>query len=430
VYYQEKEYHFYFGQNLNILNDPGQATIQPATAKESGTTITALPKWIVSGAPYDTNTYIYDAAGNIYKRTSGGVYSLLRAVSNSVGQGMEVYNDYLYYTQNTQIGRYGPLSSSPTFTDAWQTGLTDTSAQGFGPPQTKIRALASLDEYLVIGTVTNTNYQNGNIGYMFFWDGVSAQFNYNTPMDGGIGALLNNKNRLLSLAGQAGYLFIDSQPAKKLAKISKIKAKHYSEVYPGAVTNFQELACIGISANTDSPDVVQGVYQWGSRSDAYPEGLNMAYTLSTGHTASIKIGALCGIGNTLLIGWQDGANFGIDAVSRTGNFYPLATLEGTLVDDKQPAQEKKALTAFVTHLPLATGEGIRIGYKIDRAANYTMSSMNTTVGSIVTKLPIPTSSNRFHNIQIMAELTSPGTTAPTVDYVGLTYDALNDESNY
>lgn len=462
AYYQEKEYHFFFGQNANILGDPGQVTIQPAAVKESGSTITALPKWIVSGNPFDTNTYIYDAAGNIYKRTSAGAYSLLRAVSNSVGQGLGVYNDYLYYVQNTQVGRYGPLSGSPTFTDAWQTGLTDTSALGFAPvkegstglsighgnnlafwdgtvwtlaklvlpPQCKIRSLEEIDEYVVMGVVTNTSYQSGNQGYLFFWDGVSQQFNYNTPMDGGVGALLNNKNRLLTSAGQAGYLFVDSQPAKKLGKVTKLKAKSYAEVYPGAVTNYQELACLGLAANTDSTDLVQGVYQWGARSDAYPEGFNMAYTLSTGHTTSISIGALCGIGNVLLVGWQDGASFGIDKIDRTGSPYATATIESTIIDDKHPAWEKQALTINVTHLPLKANETIQLGYKIDRATSYTLSTANSTVGSVVTKLSFTAIATRFHEFQFEAILGATGSTAPYVTSMGLTYNALNEEGNY
>src|SRR5260370_3416723 len=119
---------FFFAQNLDIYTDPNAISLNPKTIKEAGSTFTALPKWIVSGTPFDTNTYFYDNGGNIIKRTSGAVYSNIRAVASSLGQGLELHSDgagqdYLYYTQNSQIGRYGPLDGSPAFTDNWQTGL-------------------------------------------------------------------------------------------------------------------------------------------------------------------------------------------------------------------------------------------------------------------------------------------------------------------
>lgn len=455
------EFRFGAAKNLNVLNDPGQATLQPAAVKESGSTITALPKWIVPGDPWDTNTYIYDASGNIYKRTSGAVYSSLRAVASSVGQGMDVYNDYLYYTQNTQIGRYGPLSSAPGFTDNWQTSLNDSSGLGFAPvkafpqglavghgnkvalwdgtvwtvdklvlpPEVKIRAFAQMDEYLVIGTTTNNTFQSSHTGYLFFWDGISSQFNYYTKVDGGVGALLNNKNRLMTAAGQAGYIYLDSQPMKKLTRIPKLKGSKYVEIYPGAVTNYQELACFGVAANTDSTDVVEGVYQWGARADQYQEGLNMSNTISTGNITSIKIGALCGSGNNLLIGWQDGSNYGVDLVSRTANPYATGSLETTIIDDGRPDQEKLPRTLVATHFPLAAGESITLGQKVNRASSYTMDSANTTVGSVETTLPL-TGVTRFQEAQAIVQLATSGSTSPTLTSIRYDYDDLSEERPY
>ena len=51
---------------------------------------------------------------------------LLRTVTNSNGQGLEVFNDYIYYTQNNQLGRYGPLSGVAVFDDNFLTGLEET----------------------------------------------------------------------------------------------------------------------------------------------------------------------------------------------------------------------------------------------------------------------------------------------------------------
>src|SRR3989304_558278 len=157
---------FFFAKNLNIFSEPTNLTLMPEAVKESSTTVVDLVKWIVPGTPHDTNTYAIGDTGKFYKRTSAGSWSELQTTSNCrrdfeyskhshsavpflalrslkwfvipttsncVGQGMELQNDYVYYTQNTQIGRYGPLSGTPAFTDAWQTGLNDTSTSKFAP---------------------------------------------------------------------------------------------------------------------------------------------------------------------------------------------------------------------------------------------------------------------------------------------------------
>ncbi|MDI6808159.1 MAG: hypothetical protein QME66_04140, partial [Candidatus Eisenbacteria bacterium] len=61
-----------FLEKLNIFGDPGQVTIQPTTAKVSGTVVVDLVKWMVMGTPHDTNLWAYGDGGRIYKATTGG----------------------------------------------------------------------------------------------------------------------------------------------------------------------------------------------------------------------------------------------------------------------------------------------------------------------------------------------------------------------
>lgn len=108
-----------FGRSVDTRTDPNNLTILPRTIKESGTVITDLPKW---GETYPTtlDTYIYGDTGNIYKRTSSRSTTFLRMVANSHGNGMSYFgeDDFLYYTGDKVIGRYGPLSSTnPQFVD-------------------------------------------------------------------------------------------------------------------------------------------------------------------------------------------------------------------------------------------------------------------------------------------------------------------------
>src|SRR6266403_761760 len=135
---------FQFGTHLDITSDPNEIKLNLTGTKKSASVVVGLVKWIVDGTPFDTNRYAYDDAGNIYKIDSSDTFTLLRTVASSVGQGMEVQNDYLYYTQNTQVGRYGPLSGAPTFTDNWQTGLNSTASSAFAP-------ITVLNDRLIIG---------------------------------------------------------------------------------------------------------------------------------------------------------------------------------------------------------------------------------------------------------------------------------------
>lgn len=107
-----------FGRSIDVRSNPRQITILPRTIKESGTVVTDLLKW---GETYNSNltTYMYGNVGNLYSRTSAGSYTFLRQVAASHGNGM-VYSaedDFLYYSSDKVIGRYGPLGGTATFVD-------------------------------------------------------------------------------------------------------------------------------------------------------------------------------------------------------------------------------------------------------------------------------------------------------------------------
>ena len=108
-------------KNLDIHEDPSYVTQNPKTTKVSGSTVLDLVKWIEDGTPHDTNRYFYDESGNIYKETSGGVWSVDRATATigngAAGQGLLVFDNYLYYATATTLGRLGKLSGTPAYSD-------------------------------------------------------------------------------------------------------------------------------------------------------------------------------------------------------------------------------------------------------------------------------------------------------------------------
>lgn len=117
---------FRFARNLDIYQDSNYLTPTPKAIKVSSTTVTNLPLWGVDGSPYDTNRYFYDLGGNLYKCTSSDVFSNIRTVSGSQGQGLGILDDYLYYAGSKTLGRYGRLTGTPAFSDNFLAdGTTD-----------------------------------------------------------------------------------------------------------------------------------------------------------------------------------------------------------------------------------------------------------------------------------------------------------------
>lgn len=106
-----------FLKNLNPFEDTSYITHAMKSTKVSGTTVVALPHWAVAGDPFDTNKYFLDSGGNIYRETSGGTWSKLRTTASCDGEGLAVFDDYLYYMCQKDIGRYGPLTGTPSFDD-------------------------------------------------------------------------------------------------------------------------------------------------------------------------------------------------------------------------------------------------------------------------------------------------------------------------
>jgi hypothetical protein len=534
----------YLSNNLDVVSEPTYLTLNPATAKDSGTVVVDLVKWIVSASPSNTNTYFYGDAGYIYSRTSAGTWTMLQKTANSHGQGMELYDDYLYYAQDTQIGRYGPLSTTPAFDDDWQTALDNTSAAGLRiapiksfaagfaighgnnlgwwdgtvwdvdrlnfPTGYNVRSLDVLDEYLVIGTWKGSSVTDSEDGIVFFWDGTATTYNFFTPIpEGGVQAVLNSRNRLLTLAGAEGTLYINYSPFQKIHKIPYVGLSKYVEVLPGAVTNWRGISLIGVAGNTDSTTLTQGVYMWGSKSDKYNEILSLLYAPSHGkvNLTTSHIGALKGIGSTLFVSWQDNvawtitgivfsnssadivmgtkiahglntgniitvtgctqayanaswtvtkvtdntftldsaswasfngadvtgdasiaSTYGVDKLVLSASPFTSGTFQSLIFDDNRPLQEKMAITLKATHKALAANESVQLGYKSDRASSYTTGTANSTTGSTMTRLNIPTTDARFYEFQFECILATSGSTAPTVTSLGMEYDNLEEET--
>ena len=92
--------------------------IRPAGyAKISGNVLADAPMFLIT-PPSGSNVYAYDQSGNLisYDNAAGVLRNetLKRAMGSSAGNGIAFYDGYLFYAQNTKIGRYDLVS---TFVD-------------------------------------------------------------------------------------------------------------------------------------------------------------------------------------------------------------------------------------------------------------------------------------------------------------------------
>lgn len=131
-------YAYALSQCIDTRSHPYILELLPATQKESGSIVTDLLKFgdIV---PSNLTSYLYGDSGNFYSRTNAGSWSLLHQVATSHGNGLGYFygDDYVYYSGDKALGRYGPVSGTPTFSDDF------LAAQGGVPQNTYSLLLAA-----------------------------------------------------------------------------------------------------------------------------------------------------------------------------------------------------------------------------------------------------------------------------------------------
>lgn len=180
----------HFGRNnqfrASLGIDPGQPSddqdsiystiasglLRPAASQKfSGSTITSAPLWMIPN-PKDANVYVYDANGSAY--TADATFTTVTGLSdtglltNSLGNGAEYYDNYIYFAKNTTIARYGPLNGSPSFNgDYWVTTLSKTALVNTTYPTTFKNSLQ----------IPNHVMKRHSDGKLYFADVVGNQGN-------------------------------------------------------------------------------------------------------------------------------------------------------------------------------------------------------------------------------------------------------------
>lgn len=117
---------------LNAYSRVASGLLRPTAATDiSSTVVNRSPKWMKSN-PKNKLIYVYGGTGSVYTINAGitAVSALgdLTDGGTSQANGMEYYDNYMYFARSTTVARYGPLDGTPSFTDDyWVTTLSKTA---------------------------------------------------------------------------------------------------------------------------------------------------------------------------------------------------------------------------------------------------------------------------------------------------------------
>lgn len=407
-------------RNVDIFSTLGILKTGLQATKQSSTTVVAMPINIVRN-PLNGDLFASDTNGKIYTSTDVGVtWSVVASSPNSAGtRGLFIYRDYLFVILSTSISVYGPLSGGAGWTNNFGTitlnatgnhyaivgqddiayicdgryidSLAEVIGQVFAPgtpatytfttkaltlpKQYTSCCLAELGKNLMIGTFVGTSPTQNKIADIFPWDRSSTSFFLPIRLvENGINQMLTVGNNVYIQAGIKNFIYVTNgfvvQEVKPMRHLN-FASGDYAVSYPAAMIFHQGRVLFG-TANGNGNPYPMGVFS--IRNGA----LVMENTISTGNVGSstdVKIGSLFSLdGDTYLIGWGDGATFGIDKVGIS--LYKTSSY-GAYVDSKLypvgSAGQLKTFTIVELELatPLTTGQGVKVSYRKNNTASFT-----------------------------------------------------------
>ncbi len=278
------------------------------------------------------------------------------------------------------------------------------------PSGYRLRSLAFWQQYIVLGMSFGNDIKNTDDGKIFFWDGQSDT--YIDVLDvpqGGINALLGTQGGLVISAGYKGAILeytgypssfrYTARTAAQLAfRLPNVAEGDTVEIAPGAMTMWNSMNRIGLSLNTNSSTIHQGIYTYGQYTDQDPMSVGFDYPLSIGDTTSsmVKTGCLVTRDAKLYAGFQNNNTFGIDVVSEDADPYPTGTLEFLITDLGSVAAKKLPLTFRRDFEPLVSGQSVSLKWKPNRASDWIPLMTQNNVGATNVRATI---NQRIHEAQ-------------------------------
>lgn len=462
-------------RNADIYNIPGIARSNFILAKRSSTTITAMPKWFRRNPRNTAEVWALDETGKTYKSTdSGATWSYVSGggSTNADGNGLEIAWDYLFVFRRTKIDVYGPLSSSPAWTNDWQTIDSDDAfhpaivskndgkiyagagkyvlsieqvstfdpataatytftAQALDlPTEYRIKCLAELGVNLMIGTWKGTAIYDFKTADIFPWSRSTTE-SFDLPIsleENGINAMLNINNVLYVLAGVEGKIFTcngvqSGEVAKIPLAITGIDAGNFIEAWPGAVMQHQGRFFFGISCGASN--FAPGMGVWSLLLTEKKNILTYENQISTnndGTSTTVKIGALLSLTREVYAaGWKDATTYGVDTIDNTNRYASFGVIIDSPLFQVGTTEGKRTFSQSIVELvkKIPSGCQVRLKWRANLTDSFTTldTFSNSSHGLIISRLMAGIADLVFAQIRI--ELTSSGTSTPELRTVRL-----------
>ncbi len=469
-------------RQIDISTYPGLARLNKLTAKVSSTTVTGLPYWIVKDPATTNNIYALDSGGQVYKSTNDGASwsTVAGETAGGAGQGMAIWKGYLFVARATALDVYGPLASSPSWSNSWKTdldatqdfhtmlpsvddklyiacgryiyqiseattfdpassGTYTTTARAITLPQNyNAKCLADLGSNLMVGTwkgITGAVYQK--VADIFPYNRTTLTLGIPIKLgENGVHAMITVGNRLYAIAGLNAMIFItDGSSASVVAELPNYAVNLLDtglrvDVWPGAVMYHRGKIFFGV----DNSAAVNGNIGVWSFNPATRQLIleNIISTGNDGSTVEIAIGSLFSLSNeTYLIGWKDftpTATSGIDQKSSSSFVGSYGGVIETAFIQVGQALANRTMPQLEFYLakPLTSGQGIRVKYRKDLSASFTtLGTIDFTNGAVQSYNLAASQITNAVFVQFRIELTSGGSDSPELVRVSLINPSQN-----
>jgi len=426
---------FLRGVQLDFRSDPSSLSLNKNEVGSSLPTTIDLAKWIVPGGLTTQSTFTLDGSGYIKQRLINGTWNNFSSHASSAGQGLGYWrgDDFLYFANYQQLGRFGPLEGTTTYNPSWQTltkdndfhpmiGFRDFLAVGNAryvatwdattwnatklllPTGWKVRSLEVWNEYLAIGCWRGRQVDSDNKGIVFFWDGISTTYNFFVETKGAVQSMRTIGSELFMLLGPRAELWKYNGGLTKVTDFPTVKNfNDLMSVNPGAMAEQSGLLMMGVAALTSLASTAKGVYSYGSSHPALPNTFNMELIGNASDVGGAfiehqynKIGAVANQQNKLFFSTYHPTLAGLPVVVEVDGNSPFNTVRGgryesLIINDGEPHRIKKAMKFTANFSPLPSGVTMTFYYRADGGAWTTIGSMGN-VGEVeyeTTRDPLP-----------------------------------------
>ena len=293
----------------------------------------------------------------------------------------------------------------------------------------EVRNLIKTEEYVIAECYKGSSVLDSEEGKRYYWDGIAPSFNFSEPIS--IGApnsvVAYKGEQFVGVYGFRGTLY-DGKTEKELThEIPKLAKGKNVEVYPSAMSMYENRILVGMAGSTDdSTGVELGVYEYGGQIEDTPKGLNLPFVISTGNTqaTNLKVSLVKVIGKDIFIGWREDTSYGLDKVTLGDDAATSGLYESLIFDDNNAKKDKLAIQLKATFVALASGESVQLGYQIDRSGSFTLGTAESTVGVTEVELDIY---SRFKELELKFVMASSSATYPKLTSLLFQYNDLSEE---